>query len=99
MCCASRQAQAINRPSSGSPSASPADVKFRPMISPFNGASAFRQIVLIIFAALSVSLGAQQPAVPSTATGEWPTYGGDLANSKYSPLDQINVSNFSSLKI
>ena len=42
-------------------------------------------------------LGAQAP-VPSTARGEWPTYGGDLANSKYSPLDQINASNFSSLR-
>lgn len=35
----------------------------------------------------------------STATGEWPTYGGDLANSKYSPLDQINAANFRSLKV
>ena len=43
-------------------------------------------------------LGAQAP-VPSTAGGEWPTYGGDLANSKYSPLDQINASNFSSLRV
>jgi quinoprotein glucose dehydrogenase len=40
----------------------------------------------------------QQP-IASTATGEWPTYGGDLANSKYSPLDQINASNFASLRI
>jgi len=56
-------------------------------------ASAFRRIVIVAFVA------AQQPAAPSTATGEWPTYGGDLANSKYSPLDQINASNFASLKI
>jgi quinoprotein glucose dehydrogenase len=69
------------------------------MISRLNGASAFRQIVLLLLAAVSVSVGAQQPAAPSTATGEWPAYGGDLANSKYSPLDQINASNFSSLKI
>ncbi len=41
---------------------------------------------------------AQQP-IASTATGEWPTYGADLANSKYSPLDQINAANFASLKI
>ncbi len=40
-----------------------------------------------------------QPPTASTATGEWPTYGGDLANSKYSPLDQIDVSNFSALRI
>ena len=31
---------------------------------------------------------------PSTAQGEWPTYGGDLASSKYSPLDQITRDNF-----
>jgi len=41
---------------------------------------------------------AEQP-IASTATGEWPTYGGDLGNSKYSPLDQINAANFSSLRI
>jgi quinoprotein glucose dehydrogenase len=33
------------------------------------------------------------------SNGEWPTYGGDLGNTKYSPLDQINQSNFSALKI
>jgi quinoprotein glucose dehydrogenase len=47
---------------------------------------------------VSVAAGAQQ-TTPSTATGEWPTYGGDLANSKYSPLDQINASNFSTLRL
>jgi quinoprotein glucose dehydrogenase len=53
----------------------------------------------VVFAALCVSVAAQQPAAPSTATGEWPTYGGDLASSKYSPLDQINAANFGSLTI
>ena len=42
----------------------------------------------VVTAALAGSVGAQQATVPSTADGEWPTYGGDLANSKYSPLDQ-----------
>ena len=31
--------------------------------------------------------------------GEWPTYGGDLGNTRYSPLAQINASNFNKLKI
>ena len=31
--------------------------------------------------------------------GEWPTYGGDLGNTRYSPLGQINASNFNKLKI
>ena len=54
---------------------------------------------LWLAALLTVSLSAQAPAPSSTASGEWPTYGGDLANSKYSPLDQVTAANFSSLKI
>ena len=30
--------------------------------------------------------------------GEWPTYGGDQASTKYSPLEQINSSNFEQLE-
>jgi len=30
---------------------------------------------------------------------DWPTYGADLANSKYRPLDQINATNFNKLEI
>jgi quinoprotein glucose dehydrogenase len=53
----------------------------------------------LLVAALAASLQARQTAPPSTATGEWPTYGGDLANTKYSPLDQIDASNFKTLQI
>jgi quinoprotein glucose dehydrogenase len=36
----------------------------------------------------------------SAANGaEWPTYGGDLANTRYRPLDQINAANFNKLEI
>ena len=31
--------------------------------------------------------------------GEWPTYGGDLGNTRYAPLDQINAANFDKLEI
>ena len=31
--------------------------------------------------------------------GEWPTYGGDLASTRYSPLDQINADNFNKLEV
>jgi quinoprotein glucose dehydrogenase len=40
-------------------------------------------------------VGAQQ----GTPAGEWRTYGGDLGNSKYSPLTQIDRSNFANLKV
>jgi quinoprotein glucose dehydrogenase len=46
----------------------------------------------------AIIVRAQAPR-PSTARGEWPTYGGDLGSSKYSPLDQITKDNFSSLRI
>src|SRR5689334_382250 len=43
-------------------------------------------------------------ALPAAAqqgakNGEWRTYGGDLGNTHYSPLDQINASNFSKLTV
>ena len=31
--------------------------------------------------------------------GEWRTYGGDLGNTRYSALDQINASNFNKLQV
>ena len=31
--------------------------------------------------------------------GEWRTYGGDLGNTRYSPLNQINASNFDKLQV
>src|SRR5688572_15098024 len=31
--------------------------------------------------------------------GEWTTYGGDLANTRYSPLDQITRDNFGALEV
>ncbi len=38
-------------------------------------------------------------AQTGTSGGEWPSYGGDLAHTRYSPLDQIDASNFGSLEI
>src|SRR6267378_2199550 len=42
---------------------------------------------------------AQTNALPSTKNGEWPMYTADLRGSKYSPLDQINASNFSKMEV
>src|ERR1700726_2848863 len=38
-------------------------------------------------------------AAQSGKNVEWPTYGGDLGNRRYSPLDQINAENFNKLEI
>jgi quinoprotein glucose dehydrogenase len=53
-------------------------------------------LVLIV---LAWPLAAQDRPRPSTARGEWPTYAGDLASSRYSPLDQIDRTNFSTLRL
>jgi quinoprotein glucose dehydrogenase len=31
--------------------------------------------------------------------GQWPTYGGDLGNTRYAPLDQIGAANFNNLEV
>jgi quinoprotein glucose dehydrogenase len=43
----------------------------------------------------ALRLGAQSGAT----NGEWRTYGGDLGNTHYSPLDQIGAGNFSKLQV
>ena len=48
-------------------------------------------------AILAPQLSAQY--VLGTQNGEWPAYAGDLSNYRYSPLDQINASNFSKLEV
>ena len=43
---------------------------------------------------------ASRPAgKPSITNGEWPDYSGDLRGWRYSPLDQINASNFNQLQV
>ena len=51
--------------------------------------------VVVALASLSVAVAGQT----GTKNGEWPTYGGDLGNTKYSPLDQITAANFNSLEV
>src|SRR5919201_822887 len=47
-----------------------------------------------------VGLSGQSGAQPlSTKNGDWPAYTGDLRGTKYSPLDQINATNFNKLEV
>ncbi len=48
-------------------------------------------------AAATASLSGQDR--PRAKPGEWTTYGGDLASTRYSPLDQINRTNFNTLEV
>jgi quinoprotein glucose dehydrogenase len=40
-----------------------------------------------------------QTGQPSTSRGDWPHYTADLKGTRYSPLDQINASNFNKLEV
>lgn len=46
-----------------------------------------------------VALAATPATQERITTGEWPTYGGDLASTKYSPLTQITGGNVSTLRV
>ena len=43
--------------------------------------------------------GQTQAGQPSTKNGEWAYYTADVRGSRYSPLDQINASNFNQLEV
>lgn len=53
--------------------------------------------VALVSAVVAISIGlSAQSGAPS---GEWPHWGGDLGNTKYSPLDQITRDNVKNLRI
>ena len=56
-----------------------------------------KRIALVVVAL--ASLGVVVAGQTGTKNGEWPTYGGDLGNTRYSPLDQINAANFNKLEV
>ena len=53
-------------------------------------------VIAVLLFLLCATLQAQSGA---PANGEWPTYGGDLGSTKYSPLSQIDADNFSKLTV
>src|SRR3982751_5917587 len=66
-----------------------------------NAVRAVPAIALLAFgvATFAPQLRGQNAGQPSTKNGEWPMYTADLSGSKYSPLDQINGTNFSKLEV
>jgi glucose dehydrogenase len=61
-----------------------------------------RSVLGLLFVGMVSSSGgvlAQSDGKPSTKNGEWPWYTADVKGSKYSPLDQINASNFNDLEV
>ena len=56
-----------------------------------------RLIVPIVLLLAATTAGLRGQSKPAGA--EWTTYGGDLASTRYSPLDQITKDNFNKLEI
>jgi len=54
-------------------------------------------VACVFFAGWRANLLGQDKA--HNKPGEWTTYGGDLASTRYSPLDQINRDNFGTLEV
>src|SRR5437879_13437384 len=48
---------------------------------------------------MTATLSGRAPGFPSTKNGEWPYYTADVRGSRYSPLDQINGTNFNQLEV
>ncbi len=59
------------------------------------------RLLLLGILAVIVPLNGQAPPAgkPSIMNGEWPDYSGDLRGWRYSPLDQIDASNFNQLQV
>ena len=53
----------------------------------------------LLAAGLAVAATSAAFAQSGARNGEWRTYGGDLGNTRYAPLDQINRDNFNDLEV
>jgi quinoprotein glucose dehydrogenase len=61
-----------------------------------------RRLLVTVFgiaAACTAYLQSQSSGMPSTKNGDWPNYTADNTGSRYSPLNQIDASNFSKLEV
>ena len=56
-------------------------------------------VCLLVWALSTMSPATAQSGAGRVLSGEWRSYGADLANTRYSPLDQINAGNFKNLEV
>src|SRR6202030_1237972 len=54
---------------------------------------------VIALAWIALAATGDAPGQPSTKNGDWPYYTADIKGTKYSPLDQIDASNFNKLQV
>src|SRR6516165_4005739 len=61
--------------------------------------SLFPVAVLLVLSTILSGQDRRPSRQPSTALGDWPYYTADVRGTKYSPLDQVNASNFKTLEV
>lgn len=72
----------------------------KPPATPTGRSGAWAAAVRILVIVTMIGTAAiAVPAQQGPATGEWRTYGGDLASTRYAPLSQIDRTNFDKLEI
>jgi glucose dehydrogenase len=59
----------------------------------------FAVVLLSVSTGLSGQVRPGASRAPSLAAGDWPHYTADIKGTKYSPLDQINATNFNKLEV
>jgi len=55
--------------------------------------------LIVIIVGFAAGISGQSTRPPSTANGDWPHYTADIRGSRYSPLNQIDASNFNKLEV
>ena len=74
----------------------PIDMMRNPERQGMRGFLGARQaLITCLFVGAVIPIAAQSGA----KNGEWTTYGGDLGNTRYSPLAQITAENFNKLEV
>src|SRR5215475_2917667 len=58
-----------------------------------------RQMKMPMASVMFLLMAATAAAQSGAKDGEWRTYGGDLGNTHYAPLDQISGANFNKLEV
>ena len=48
---------------------------------------------------IGLKLAGQPAGMPGTKNGDWTHYTADMRGTKYSPLDQINATNFNKMEV
>ncbi len=59
------------------------------------------RLISVVVGAVVINVSAVMPSAVAQGTenGEWRSYGGDIKNTRYSPLEQIDAENFNDLEV